>query len=72
MVFNWFRRQFNEQGDKAQEQKPEVQPEPPKTEKIASEPAQASTETQPQASEAYLEWAKAAYKNIQKKQQPEV
>ncbi len=71
MVFNWFRRQFNEKGGQAQEQKPDVQPEPSQPEKIDSEPAQASPDAQPQVSEAYLEWAKAAYKNIQKQQQPE-
>ncbi|MEH1948329.1 MAG: signal recognition particle-docking protein FtsY [Nostoc sp.] len=71
MVFNWFRRQHNDSSntpsDKKQEETPPVQEPQP-------EPADTSTptaETAP-ATADLLAFAKAAYKNIQQKQQVEV
>ncbi len=69
MVFNWFRRQFNEKTDQNQQPETEVKSEPVKVDQPA-ETADISEE-KPQISEDYLQWAKAAYQNIQKQQQPE-
>ncbi|MHC5733817.1 signal recognition particle-docking protein FtsY [Nostoc sp.] len=71
MVFNWFRRQHNDSSntssDQKQEEIPAQEPQP--------EPAETSTptaETAPDTTADLLAFAKAAYKNIQQKQQPEV
>ncbi|MFN6463347.1 MAG: signal recognition particle-docking protein FtsY [Nostoc sp. DedVER02] len=69
MVFNWFRRQYNDSSetpsDKKQEQIPVQEPQP--------EPAETSAaETAPDTTADLLAFAKAAYKNIQQKQQTEV
>ncbi|MEA5600964.1 signal recognition particle-docking protein FtsY [Nostoc sp. UHCC 0252] len=70
MVFNWFRRQYNDSSqtpsDKKQgEATPVQEPQP--------EPAETSTaETAPDTTADLLAFAKAAYKNIQQKQQTEV
>ncbi len=72
MVFNWFRRQYNDSSetpsDKKQEETlPAQEPQP--------EPAETSTptaETAPDTTADLLAFAKAAYKNIQQKQQAEV
>ncbi|MBG1262348.1 signal recognition particle-docking protein FtsY [Nostoc commune] len=68
MVFNWFRRQHNESSDQKQEETPPAQE--PQT-----EPAETSTptaQTAPDTTTDLLAFAKAAYKNIQQKQQAEV
>ncbi|MEH2289906.1 signal recognition particle-docking protein FtsY [Nostoc sp.] len=72
MVFNWFRRQHNDSSktpsDQKQEQTPPAQEPQP-------EPAETSTptaETAPETTADLLAFAKAAYKNIQQKQQVEV
>ncbi|MEH2154122.1 signal recognition particle-docking protein FtsY [Nostoc sp.] len=71
MVFNWFRRQHNDSSntssDQKQEEIPAQEPQP--------EPAETSTptaETAPDTTADLLAFAKAAYKNIQQKQQAEV
>ncbi|MFN6485488.1 MULTISPECIES: signal recognition particle-docking protein FtsY [unclassified Nostoc] len=72
MVFNWFRRQHNDSSNtssdkKQQEATPAQEPQP--------EPAETSTasaETAPDTTADLLAFAKAAYKNIQQKQQGEV
>ncbi len=66
MVFNWFRRQFGNKEELTEEnlpQTPEVEPE----EKVTEEPKEEESTT---VADDYLSWAKAAYKNIQKQQQP--
>ncbi|MDZ8029908.1 signal recognition particle-docking protein FtsY [Nostoc sp. DedSLP04] len=72
MVFNWFRRQHNDSSntpsDKKQEETPPAKEPQPK-------PAETSTptaETTPDTTADLLAFAKAAYKNIQQKQQVEV
>ncbi|HEY9651670.1 MAG TPA: signal recognition particle-docking protein FtsY [Coleofasciculaceae cyanobacterium] len=67
MVFNWFRRQFGTS------ETPEVDQEQQAPEQQEQEPAseQQTEEGSPDSAEDYLSWAKAAYKNIQKQQQPE-
>jgi len=60
MVFNWFRRQFNEKEQK-QEQEQAIEP-------TAKQPESDAEETTPEVAEDYLNWAKAAYQNIQKQQ----
>ena len=71
MVFNWFRRQYSE--SKSSEK--EATPEQPQDEPAQSAPVEPQTdatdESSPAVAEDYLNWAKAAYKNIQKQQKPE-
>ncbi|MBN3896853.1 MAG: signal recognition particle-docking protein FtsY [Nostoc sp. NOS(2021)] len=68
MVFNWFRRKYNDSSDQKHEETPPAQEPQP-------EPAETSTptaETAPDTTADLLAFAKAAYKNIQQKQQAEV
>ncbi|MEH1998107.1 MAG: signal recognition particle-docking protein FtsY [Nostoc sp.] len=72
MVFNWFRRQYNDSSSTPSDQKqeetspaPEPQPEPAETSTPTAESA-------PETTADLLAFAKAAYKNIQQKQQAEV
>ena len=60
MAFNWFRRQFNRS-----EEVPEPQVEPQEAEPAQETPLATAEDTQ----EDYLAWAKAAYQNIQQRQQ---
>ncbi|MEA5621588.1 signal recognition particle-docking protein FtsY [Nostoc sp. UHCC 0251] len=72
MVFNWFRRKYNDSSDtpsdtRQEETLPAQEPQP--------EPAETSTptaEAAPDTTADLLAFAKAAYKNIQQKQQAEV
>ncbi|MEG3843436.1 signal recognition particle-docking protein FtsY [Microcoleus sp. herbarium14] len=71
MVFNWFRRQYSESGSSEKET-----PEQPQDESAKSAPVEPPTdaavnENSDAVAEDYLNWAKAAYKNIQKQQKPE-
>ncbi|MGF1494152.1 MAG: signal recognition particle-docking protein FtsY [Microcoleaceae cyanobacterium] len=64
MVFNWFRRQPDQDKQSAQ---PSPTPDP-----APAQPQTSESESQSgSASEDYLKWAKAAYQNIQQKQQDE-
>ncbi|XWK85719.1 MAG: signal recognition particle-docking protein FtsY [Phormidium sp.] len=67
MVFNWFRRQYNDKDKEKTEKQPETTP-PPESKVESTEP---SVSPAPQAADDYLAWAKAAYKNIQAKQKSE-
>ena len=72
MVFNWFRRQYNDSSDTPSDKKQE---ETPAVQEPQPEPAETSTptaETAPDTTADLLAFAKAAYKNIQQKQQAEV
>ncbi|MEH2422628.1 MAG: signal recognition particle-docking protein FtsY [Nostoc sp.] len=72
MVFNWFRRKYNDSSDTPSDQKQE---ETPPAQEPQPEPAKTSTPTAETASDTtadLLAFAKAAYKNIQQKQQAEV
>ncbi|MBD2041030.1 signal recognition particle-docking protein FtsY [Microcoleus sp. FACHB-672] len=70
MVFNWFRRQFSEKSDEKEEEQSQPAAPQPETESAESASESASTEQQsPEVAADYLNWAKAAYKNIQKQQQ---
>ncbi|MGB3240309.1 MAG: signal recognition particle-docking protein FtsY [Geitlerinemataceae cyanobacterium] len=66
MVFNWFRRKFDEGSDKSEAEKATPAPSQPesKEESSVEEPS-----TPASSGDDYLKWAKAAYQNIQKKQQ---
>ncbi|WP_017315593.1 signal recognition particle-docking protein FtsY [Mastigocladopsis repens] len=67
MVFNWFRRQHNEPSGTPSEQKQE---ETPAVEEPQPQPVETSTaETAPEVATDLLAYAKAAYKNIQQRQQ---
>ena len=68
MVFNWFRRQFN--ATKKTEDSP-VEKEIKTPEKPESELVRSAEELSTDSSTDYLNWAKAAYQNIQKQQAPE-
>ncbi|MEH2254100.1 signal recognition particle-docking protein FtsY [Nostoc sp.] len=72
MVFNWFRRKYNDSSDTPSDQKQE---ETPPAQEPQPESAETSTPTAETASDTtadLLAFAKAAYKNIQQKQQAEV
>ncbi|MBG1240279.1 signal recognition particle-docking protein FtsY [Nostoc sp. NZL] len=72
MVFNWFRRQYNDSSDTPSDKKQE---ETPPAQEPQAEPAETPTsidETAPDTTADLLAFAKAAYKNIQQKQQAEV
>jgi fused signal recognition particle receptor len=63
MAFNWFRRQFTQPEDaSAPQMEPSMEPQEPVSE------AEAAVEDET-AQEDYLAWAKAAYQNIQQRQQ---
>ncbi|MDJ0518679.1 MAG: signal recognition particle-docking protein FtsY [Trichodesmium sp. MO_231.B1] len=69
MVFNWFRRKYNDSSDKTSKEKPE-----PNKEKVeaAVESEEKSAEESTESTEDYLSWAKAAYKNIQEQKKTQV
>ncbi|MBN3891862.1 MAG: signal recognition particle-docking protein FtsY [Nostoc sp. JL31] len=72
MVFNWFRRQHNDSSNTPSDKKQE---ETPPAQEPQLEPAETSiptAETAPDSTANLLAFAKAAYKNIQQKQQVEV
>ena len=71
MVFNWFRRQFgtNEEAGSASSEVEQEQTEPAVEVEAA---ATDSTTEEPAVAEDYLSFAKAAYKNIQKRQLEEL
>ena len=60
MVFNWFRRQFNDKDAPTPEEQPEVTP--------VEVEAEAPTASEEDVAAEYLKWAKAAYQNIQQQQ----
>ncbi|MDZ8237373.1 MAG: signal recognition particle-docking protein FtsY [Nostoc sp. ChiQUE01a] len=62
MVFNWFRRQYNDSSDTSSDQKQEETP-------PVQEPQPETAETSSDTTADLLAFAKAAYKNIQQKQQ---
>ena len=62
MVFNWFRRQHSDASDKTKEQSPE-------TKEVQLPQQEEPKADQKPSQDDYLNWAKAAYKNIQAKQQ---
>ncbi len=66
MVFNWFRRQFTDTS-KSAEKSEET---PAAAESSSTETPQAETESEqtPGGEDDYLQWAKAAYRNIQQRQ----
>ncbi len=65
MAFNWFRRQFSDKSATPQE---EVTPAPAAPEAEPTEEV-ASSEPSQDAAADYLNWAKAAYRNIQQQSQ---
>jgi fused signal recognition particle receptor len=72
MVFNWFRRQYSESKSSEKETPPEQpQEEPAKSAPVEPHTDAAAEQSSPAVAEDYLNWAKAAYKNIQKQQNPE-
>ncbi|MBD0312948.1 MAG: signal recognition particle-docking protein FtsY, partial [Microcoleus sp. T3-bin5] len=72
MVFNWFRRQYSESKSSEKETPPEQpQDEPAKSAPIEPQTDAAADQSSPAVAEDYLNWAKAAYKNIKKQQKPE-
>lgn len=68
MVFNWFRRQFSDTKEEDLDQKAETVQEKAPVQPPEPEATQAQSQ---QVAEDYLAWAKAAYKNIQTRQESE-
>jgi len=68
MVFNWFRRQHNDSSNTPSDEKQE---ETPSAQEPQAEPAETLTPTA-ETTPDLLAFAKAAYKNIQQKQQSQV
>ncbi len=68
MAFNWFRRQHNDSTDNSTEKK---QAEPPVKEETATQTAPTTDTAATDDAADLLAFAKAAYKNIQQKQQPQ-
>ncbi|MEZ2236195.1 signal recognition particle-docking protein FtsY [Microcoleus sp.] len=71
MVFNWFRRQYSESGSSEKATPPEEPQDSPSTSAPVEPQTDAADPSSPAIAEDYLNWAKAAYKNIQKQQKPE-
>jgi fused signal recognition particle receptor len=71
MVFNWFRRQHNESSETSSQQKQEETPPVQQSQPETAEKSTPTPETSQDAALDYLAFAKAAYKNIQQKQQSE-
>ncbi|MEB3123645.1 MAG: signal recognition particle-docking protein FtsY [Snowella sp.] len=70
-MFNWFRRQF---GDSSQSEQTPVTPDSTPTVEESSQGEEVTQETETSADnsqDAYLEWAKSAFKNIQERKQSE-
>ncbi|MBD2594112.1 signal recognition particle-docking protein FtsY [Nostoc spongiaeforme FACHB-130] len=71
MAFNWFRRQYNDSSDTPSENQEAENTPTPITEPEATETSNTNPETAPDSAADLLAFAKAAYKNIQQKQQLE-
>jgi len=69
MVFNWFRRKFGTSEEETSSENPQVEQEQEAPDQPEVEPAESTQEQSPAVADDYLNWAKAAYKNIQKQQQ---
>jgi len=66
MPFNWFRRQQKDTAKKT----PEQETKPTAPEETSTPPPTEAKEESAKPAEDYLAWAKAAYQNIQKQEQP--
>ncbi|MEG4505069.1 signal recognition particle-docking protein FtsY [Microcoleus sp. F6_B4] len=71
MVFNWFRRQYSESESSEKDTPEQTQDESAKSASVDPQTDTAADASSPAVAEDYLNWAKAAYKNIQKQQKPE-
>ncbi|MEL7036942.1 MAG: signal recognition particle-docking protein FtsY [Cyanobacteria bacterium J06592_8] len=74
MVFNWFRRQFDtkEETEKSVEAESPSEERPAEPQVLKSEDSSPSnSEAQTTSAEDYLQWAKAAYQNLQTSQSPD-
>lgn len=69
MVFNWFRRQFNEKDAPNRDETTSPEVESPSD--VAEPQAEPSDASQADAAAEYLKWAKAAYQNIQQQATPQ-
>ena len=69
MVFNWFRRKFGTSEEETSSENPQVEQEQEAPDQPEVEPAESTQEQSPAVADDYLNWAKAAYQNIQKQQQ---
>jgi fused signal recognition particle receptor len=67
MVFNWFRREYDEENPQAEQEAPLVETPVENSVEAKLESTEPGTNTQ---SEDLLNWAKSAYANIQKQQAP--
>jgi fused signal recognition particle receptor len=71
MVFNWFRRQYNDSSDTPSDKKQEEIPPVEEPQPESAETSTPNAQTSPDTTADLLAFAKAAYKNIQQKQQSE-
>ncbi|GBE90503.1 signal recognition particle-docking protein FtsY [Nostoc cycadae] len=71
MAFNWFRRQYNDSSDTPSENQQAENTPAPVTQPEATETSDTNPTTTPESAADLLAFAKAAYKNIQQKQQSE-
>ncbi|MBE9208488.1 signal recognition particle-docking protein FtsY [Nostoc sp. LEGE 06077] len=71
MAFNWFRRQYNDSSDTPSENQQAENTPAPVTQPEATETSDTNPTTAPESAADLLAFAKAAYKNIQQKQQSE-
>ncbi|MEH1839276.1 MAG: signal recognition particle-docking protein FtsY [Nostoc sp.] len=72
MVFNWFRRKYNESSDTPSDNKQEQTPVAQEPQPESAKTLTPTAKTTPDTTTDLLAFAKAAYKNIQQKQQVEV
>ncbi len=71
MVFNWFRRQHNDSSDTTSQQQQEETPTAQETQTQSAATSTPTPETEQPVAADLLAYAKAAYQNIQHKQQPQ-
>jgi len=71
MAFNWFRRQYNDSSNNPSETQQAETASTPATQPEATETSDSNPTTAPDSAADLLAFAKAAYKNIQQKQQSE-
>jgi len=69
-VFNWFRRQFSDRDKQKEEKEKQQQEQSPQAKEPPPTPEPATQDSAAQKEDS-LEWAKAAYQNIQKRREAE-
>jgi fused signal recognition particle receptor len=69
MVFNWFRRKFdNPESEPSQDSEPSVESAPEQSAETTTAEPESADPVNPEVATDYLAWAKAAYQNIQQQE----